>query len=155
MTKCIPQRQLKSRHNYCLGSQLTLNVVCGEDNAYIIKLKRRGLTQRGRNTDRKKPHNIQKQVRQVCAEHMSHLLEGSLQNKYPKPFWRYIKSRTVLFRSRFGPHGHLGTNIQIQSTGIATIKRRALLVSDLSPSGRYPERTVLVSVFARKHHCTT
>ena len=37
-----------------------------------------GLTsQRRRNTDRKK-HNIQKQVRQVHAKHVSHLLEGYL-----------------------------------------------------------------------------
>ena len=43
---------------------------------------------------------------------MSNLLEGSLQTKNPKPLWRYIKSRKQ------------------DSTGISTLKRRGLLVSD-------------------------
>ena len=96
----------------CLGSQLTSNVVCAEDSAYIIKLKKRGLTQRGRNTDTK-PLNSEASSPSPCWTRVTHsLLEGSLQTKNPKPFWRYIKSRKQ------------------ESTGISTIKIRGLLVSD-------------------------
>ena len=109
MTKFIPQRQLKSYH----------------DLPWITTDIKRGMRQRQRLYNKAKKEGTDSAwakyrhknitFRSKFAKLMPNthsLLEGSLQTKNPKPFWRYIKSRKQ------------------ESTGISTIKRRGLLVSD-------------------------